>query len=73
MKSVLFLLLRYSEKSTTKCIGITIETRPDYCLRKHIRSVLCYTWQDDRNADGSRDGNAVACATVFPSNFNEIA
>lgn len=28
---------RYSEKSMTKCIGITIETRPDYCLRKHIR------------------------------------
>lgn len=28
---------RYSEKSKTKCIGITIETRPDYCLRKHLR------------------------------------
>ncbi len=28
---------RYSEKSKTKCIGITIETRPDYCLKKHLR------------------------------------
>ena len=24
--------IRYSEQATTKCIGITIETRPDYCL-----------------------------------------
>ena len=30
-------LCRYSEKSKTKCIGITIETRPDYCLKKHLR------------------------------------
>lgn len=26
----------YSERSKTKCIGITIETRPDYCLKKHL-------------------------------------
>lgn len=26
----------YSEQSKTKCIGITIETRPDYCLRSHL-------------------------------------
>ncbi|XP_041358716.1 elongator complex protein 3 isoform X1 [Gigantopelta aegis] len=34
--------VKYSEKSTTKCIGITIETRPDYCLRKHISDMLKY-------------------------------
>jgi hypothetical protein len=30
----------------TKCIGITIETRPDYCLRKHIRfeTLLTCCW-----------------------------
>ena len=28
---------RYSECSKTKCIGITIETRPDYCLKVHLR------------------------------------
>ncbi|VDP91788.1 unnamed protein product [Echinostoma caproni] len=27
----------YSERSRTKCVGITIETRPDYCLKKHLR------------------------------------
>lgn len=32
----------FSEKSTTKCIGITIETRPDYCLKKHLSSMLEY-------------------------------
>lgn len=33
---------RYSEKSKVKCIGITIETRPDYCLRKHLSDMLSY-------------------------------
>ena len=33
---------RYSEKSRIKCIGITIETRPDYCLRKHLSQMLTY-------------------------------
>ena len=32
----------FSEKSNTKCIGITIETRPDYCLRKHLSDMLSY-------------------------------
>ena len=31
---------RYSEKSRMKCIGITIETRPDYCLKKHLRLAI---------------------------------
>ncbi|KAL3869670.1 hypothetical protein ACJMK2_042332 [Sinanodonta woodiana] len=34
--------VKYSERSRTKCIGITIETRPDYCLRKHISDMLNY-------------------------------
>jgi elongator complex protein 3 len=28
--------VKYSEQSRTKCIGITIETRPDYCLKPHL-------------------------------------
>jgi elongator complex protein 3 len=31
--------VRYSERSKSKAIGITIETRPDYCLRPHLRYV----------------------------------
>ncbi|XP_023170464.2 probable elongator complex protein 3 [Drosophila hydei] len=34
--------VRYSEKSRSKCIGITIETRPDYCLKRHITDMLNY-------------------------------
>lgn len=34
--------VRYSEQSQTKCIGITIETRPDYCLKPHISQMLRY-------------------------------
>lgn len=30
-------VLSYSELSKSKAIGITIETRPDYCLRPHLR------------------------------------
>lgn len=26
----------------TKCIGITIETRPDYCLKPHLNEMLSY-------------------------------
>lgn len=32
--------VRYSEQSKAKAIGITIETRPDYCLRPHLRYPL---------------------------------
>ena len=31
-----------SENSRTKCIGITIETRPDYCLKPHLADMLSY-------------------------------
>nr|WCZ58750.1 elongator complex protein 3 [Seculamonas ecuadoriensis] len=34
--------VRYSEQSKTKCVGLTIETRPDYCLRPHLSSMLAY-------------------------------
>ena len=34
--------VKYSEKSNNKCIGITIETRPDYCLKKHLSDMLRY-------------------------------
>uniref|UniRef100_A0A3P8ZS16 Elongator complex protein 3 n=1 Tax=Esox lucius TaxID=8010 RepID=A0A3P8ZS16_ESOLU len=34
--------VRYSERSNTKCVGITIETRPDYCLKKHLSDMLGY-------------------------------
>ena len=32
----------YSEQSKAKCIGITIETRPDFCLKPHISDMLSY-------------------------------
>ncbi|KAK7861821.1 hypothetical protein R5R35_000584 [Gryllus longicercus] len=34
--------VKYSEKSKVKCIGITIETRPDYCLKRHLSDMLRY-------------------------------
>jgi elongator complex protein 3 len=34
--------IQYSEHSSTKCIGITIETRPDYCLKPHLTEMLQY-------------------------------
>ena len=30
------------EHSATKCVGITIETRPDYCLDTHLSAMLRY-------------------------------
>ncbi len=34
--------VRFSEQSHTRCIGLTIETRPDYCLGPHLDHV-CQT------------------------------
>lgn len=34
--------IKFSEHSLTKCIGITIETRPDYCLKRHLSDMLSY-------------------------------
>lgn len=35
-------ICRLAEQSQTKCVGITIETRPDYCLDQHLSSMLRY-------------------------------
>ncbi|KKY25295.1 putative histone acetyltransferase [Phaeomoniella chlamydospora] len=34
--------VRAGEMSTIKCVGITIETRPDYCLDTHLSAMLRY-------------------------------
>jgi elongator complex protein 3 len=34
--------VRFSEQAKIKCVGITIETRPDYCLRPHLSQMLRY-------------------------------
>jgi len=34
--------ITYSEQSRTKCIGLTIETRPDYCHSPHLAAMLSY-------------------------------
>jgi elongator complex protein 3 len=34
--------IRLSEQSKTRCIGLTIETRPDYCQRRHLHEMLHY-------------------------------
>lgn len=37
IQSRVLIQTRFSEQSKSKAIGITIETRPDYCLRPHLR------------------------------------
>lgn len=34
--------IEYSELSINKCVGITIETRPDYCTDTHLKEMLSY-------------------------------
>lgn len=34
--------VQFSEQSPIKCVGITIETRPDYCLTSHLGQMLRY-------------------------------
>lgn len=34
--------VQFSEQSIQKCIGLTIETRPDYCLKPHLSQMLRY-------------------------------
>lgn len=34
--------IQYSQQSLTKCVGITIETRPDYCTQTHLDDLLKY-------------------------------
>jgi elongator complex protein 3 len=42
LKCIHFFQVAFSEQSKTKCIGLTIETRPDYCLKPHLSSMLQY-------------------------------
>lgn len=32
--------VRYSEQSAIKCVGMTIETRPDWCVRRHLSGMF---------------------------------
>lgn len=32
----------YSERSRAKCVGLTIETRPDFCMEAHLDDLLSY-------------------------------
>jgi elongator complex protein 3 len=34
--------VQFSEQSQAKCIGITIETRPDFCGKRHLSDMLSY-------------------------------
>ncbi|KAI0461529.1 Elongator subunit [Komagataella kurtzmanii] len=34
--------IKFSQQSLTKCVGITIETRPDYCTETHLSDMLKY-------------------------------
>ena len=34
--------VRYSAQSSTRSVGLTIETRPDYCTKPHLSSMLRY-------------------------------
>lgn len=34
--------VRFGEASPIRCVGITIETRPDYCLKPHLNQMLAY-------------------------------
>ncbi|KAI8115770.1 putative elongator complex protein 3 [Lucilia cuprina] len=34
--------IKLSQESATKCVGITIETRPDYCTETHLSDMLKY-------------------------------
>ena len=36
------LQVTYSEHSRSKCIGLTIETRPDFCHPPHLKQMLAY-------------------------------
>lgn len=66
--------VQYSEEGRTKCIGLTIETRPDYCLGPHLRDMLSYGCTRleiglqvcDARAAGASAAAACACAPGAP-------
>lgn len=39
---MMMIINRYGEQSVSKCVAITIETRPDYCLKPHLNNMLRY-------------------------------
>lgn len=49
----------YSEQSDTKCTAITIETRPDYCLKPHLNDMLRYDRYDDFKTEYVSDSNNI--------------
>ena len=63
------------EMSNTKCVGITIETRPDYCLDSHLSSMLRYgctrlevgvqSLYEDVARDSNRGHTVAAVAHTF--------
>ncbi|XP_026323344.1 probable elongator complex protein 3 [Hyposmocoma kahamanoa] len=68
--------VKYSEKAKTKCIGITIETRPDYCLNRHITDLLNYGCTrleigvQSVHEDIARDTNRGHTVKAVCENFN---
>ena len=63
------------EMSTIKCVGITIETRPDYCLDQHLSAMLRYgctrleigvqSLYEDVARDTNRGHTVAAVANTF--------
>lgn len=72
--------VKYSERSRTKCIGITIETRPDYCQKRHLSDMLSYgctrleigvqSVYEDIARDTNRGHTVVACCESFKMSKN---
>ena len=63
--------VRFSEQSHTRCIGLTIETRPDYCLGPHLDHVgpLVFIGRLDalaRRSDYTCSEMPSACAPSIP-------
>ncbi|KAJ2946651.1 hypothetical protein O0L34_g12708 [Tuta absoluta] len=68
--------VKFSEKAKTKCIGITIETRPDYCLQRHMTDMLNYGCTrleigvQSVHEDIARDTNRGHTVKAVCENFN---
>ncbi|CCD24222.1 Elongator subunit ELP3 NDAI_0C05630 [Naumovozyma dairenensis CBS 421] len=67
--------IKYSQQSLTKCVGITIETRPDYCTQTHLDDMLRYgctrleigvqSLYEDVARDTNRGHTVKAVAEIF--------
>ena len=67
--------VRYGEQARTKCVGLTIETRPDYCLTPHLTAMLSYgctrlelglqSTYEDVARDTNRGHTVAAVGTCF--------